>query len=319
MNYKGLKGVCERLIVSDAQVDRQVDALLEQHQKVIPVTERPSMPGDELVLDYAGYCDGVQFEGGTAENQSLVLGSGRFIPGFEEQLLGKNPGDEAEVRVTFPKPYHSEALAGREAVFKCRVKAVQQRQKYAPDDAFAREVGGFDSFKALWKALRAGLQAYADRKADEELKLRLLDQVAEGYDGEMTPALLDDAVNAELNSLRGQLSRQGLTMEAYCRFTGRTEEQLREDCVPDAKKRIARQAVLNQIIEEEGIVADEASVAEAIQRICRENNMSPEQLAPHLDETAQQAIVQDILAEKALNVLRDNAVIETVERRANEE
>ncbi len=314
LEYKGLKGVYERLAVSDSQVDRQVDALLEQNTRAIPVTDRPSREGDELLLDYAGFCDSVQFEGGTAQNQTLVLGSGTFIPGFEAQLVGTLPGDSVDVKVTFPTPYHSEALAGKEAVFKCTIHEIRLRQKYAPDDTFAREVCGFDSFEALHQALRNGLQAYLDRQADEDLKLRLLDQLAEGRDSDIDQARLDEAVEAELGSLKAQLARQGLTLEAYCRFTGKTEAQLREECVPDAKKRVARQEVLNQIIEAEGIVADEDSVAAAIQQICRENNMTLEQLTPHLDEKAEHAIVQNVLTQKALNVLRDNAIIETVER-----
>ena len=122
LHYKGLKGTYERLIVSDAQVDRQIEALIEQHPRIIPVTDRPSRLDDEVVLDYAGYCDGVQFEGGTAQDQTLVLGSGTFIPGFEAQLVGKLPGDSVDVKVTFPTPYHSEVLAGKEAVFKCKIR-----------------------------------------------------------------------------------------------------------------------------------------------------------------------------------------------------
>ncbi len=314
LNYKGLKGTYERLIVSEASVDRQMDALLAQHTKVIPVTSRASEPGDELILDYAGFCDGVQFEGGTAQNQSLVLGSGTFIPGFEEQLVGTRPGDQVDVRVTFPTPYHSEALAGRDAVFKCTVRAIQQREKYAPDDAFAREVGGFDSFEAMRDALKQGMQAYADQQADADLKLRLLDTLVEAYDGEIDDAQVDAALEAEMQSLRAQLARQGLTLEAYCRFTDKTEDQLRQDRMPDARKRVVRQQVLLGIIDAEGIEASEDDVASEIQKLCRQNNMTPEQLSARLDDAAQRAIVQNVLADKALECLRQYAEIDTVEK-----
>lgn len=314
LNYKGLKGTYERLIVSEASVDRQMDALLAQHTKVIPVTSRASEPGDELILDYAGFCDGVQFEGGTAQNQSLVLGSGTFIPGFEEQLVGTRPGDQVDVRVTFPTPYHSEALAGRDAVFKCTVRAIQQREKYAPDDAFAREVGGFDSFEAMRDALKQGMQAYADQQADADLKLRLLDTLVEAYDGKIDDAQVDDALEAEMQSLRAQLARQGLTLEAYCRFTDKTEDQLRQDRMPDARKRVVRQQVLLGIIDAESIEASEDDVASEIQKLCRQNNMTPEQLSARLDDAAQRAIVQNVLADKALECLRQYAEIDTVEK-----
>ena len=316
LNYKGLKGTYERLIISEANVDRQVEALLDQHTKVIPVTERASEPGDELVLDYAGFCDGVQFEGGTAQNQSLVLGSGTFIPGFEEQLVGVRPGDTVDVRVTFPTPYHSEALAGKDAVFKCGVKAIRQREKYSPDDAFAREIGGYDSIAAMREALKQGMQAYADRQADADLKLRLLDQLVGRYDGELDESQVNAALEAEMQSLRAQLSRQGLTLEAYCRFTDKTESQLREDRLPDARKRVIRQQILLEIIEAEGIEASEEDVAEEIRRLCRQNNMTPEELSARLDEAAQRAIVQNVLADKALDCLKACAEVDTVEKQA---
>ena len=314
LNYKGLKGTCERLIVSEAQVDRQVDALLEQHAKIIPVTGRASEPGDELVLDYAGFCDGVQFEGGTAQNQTLVLGSGAFIPGFEEQLVGTRPGDAVDVHVTFPTPYHSEALAGKAAVFKCTVREIRQREKYVPDDAFAREVGGFDSFSAMREALRQGMQAYADRQADADLKLRLLDELVARYDGDVDEAQIEAGLEAEMQSLRAQLARQGLTLEAYCRFTDKTEDQLRADRLPDARKRVIRQQVLLDIIDAEGIEASEDDVAEEIRRLCQQNNITPEQLSARLDEASQRAIVQNVLADKALERLKTYADIETVEK-----
>ena len=314
LNYKGLKGTCERLIVSETQVDRQVDALLAQHAKIIPVTGRASEPGDELVLDYAGFCDGVQFEGGTAQNQSLVLGSGAFIPGFEEQLLGTRPGDAVDVHVTFPTPYHSEALAGKAAVFKCTVREIRQREKYAPDDTFAREVGGFDSFSAMRKALRQGMQAYADRQADADLKMRLLDELVDSYDGDVDEARIEAGLEAEMQSLCAQLARQGLTLEAYCRFTDKTEDQLRADRLPDARKRVIRQQILLDIIDAEGIEASEDDVAEEIRRLCQQNNITPEQLSARLDEASQRAIVQNVLADKALERLKTYADIETVEK-----
>lgn len=315
LDYKGLKGAYERLIVSEARVDRQVDALLEQHARVIPVTQRASEPGDELVLDYAGFCNGVPFEGGAAQNQTLVLGSGTFIPGFEEQLVGTRPGDAVDVRVTFPTPYHSEALAGKEAVFKCVVREIRQREKYAPDDAFAREVGGYDSFSEMREALRQGMQAYADRQADADLKMRLLDELVARFDGDVDEAQVEAALEAEMQSLRAQLARQGLTLEAYCRFTERTEDQLKADRLPDARKRVIRQQILLDIIDAEGIEASEDDVAEALQRLCRQNNMTPEQLSARLDETSQRAIVQNVLADKALERLKACAEIETVEKR----
>ncbi len=312
LKYKGLHGRLERLIVSEAQVDQQMERLLDQHARVIPVTDRPSRMGDELLLDYAGYMDGEPFEGGSAQGQTLVLGSGAFIPGFEEQLVGKQPGDTAEVRVTFPERYHAAILAGREAVFRCVVREVRRREKHAPDDRFAREVFGLDSIAALRSRLRDSLQAYADRKADEELKARLLDQLLESYEGDIGGKALSHALDMELAALETQLIRQGLNMDAYCRFTGKTREKIREECRPDAVKSLKRQRIIAAVAEAEGIVADEDSVAAAIQQLCRDNNMTLEHLSKYLNEDARQAIVRGVVADKVLDLLRDNADIETV-------
>jgi len=195
------------------------------------------------------------------------------------------------------------------------LREIRQREKYAPDDAFAREVGGFDSFVAMREALRQGMQAYADRQADAELKLRLLDELVARYDGEVDEAQVERALEAEMQSLRAQLARQGLTLEAYCRFTDRTEDQLRADRLPDARKRVIRQQILLEIIDAEGIEASEDDVAEEIRRLCTQNNMTPEQLSARLDEASQRTIVQNVLAEKALERLKACAEIETVEKR----
>lgn len=312
IQYKGLRGTLERMIVSDSQVDRQIGQLIEQNPRIIPVTDRPSQLDDELVLDYAGYADGEQFEGGTAQNQTLTLGSGMFIPGFEDQLVGKNAGDCVDVHVTFPTRYHAPALAGKEAVFKCRIHAIRVKRKYAPDDTFAREVAGLDSFEALRQRMREGLQAYADSQAQEDLKVRLLDQLLD--DGEVDGALLNQAVDGQMQALEAQLARQGLTLDAYCQFTGKTKEQLRADCAPDARKGLLRQRVINAIAQAEHVQADEASVAEAIQEICRQNHMSVEQLSAHIDQAAQDAIVQNVITQKVLDLILTNAIVETVEK-----
>ena len=312
--YKGLRGTLERLIVSDAQVEQQLNRLLEQHVRTIPVTGRASQLDDELVLDYAGFADGVQFEGGTAERQTLVLGSGTFIPGFEEQLVGKQPGDKVDVKVTFPEQYHAPNLAGREAVFKCTVHEIRMRQKYAPDDAFAKEVFGLDSFETLERRLRESMQAYADRKADEDLKARLLDQLLDAYKGDIGGKALSKALDMEISALEAQLARQGLTLDAYCQFSGKSREQLREECRPDAVKSIKRQRIISDIAEAEGIEADEASVTAAIRQLCQDNHMTVEQLSAYLNEDAQNAIVRGVIADKVLDLLRDSAVVETVER-----
>ena len=170
------------------------------------------------------------------------------------------------------------------------------------------------TFRTSREALRQGMQAYADRQADADLKLRLLDELVARYDGDVDEAQIEAGLEAEMQSLRAQLARQGLTLEAYCRFTDKTEAQLRADRLPDARKRVIRQQVLLDIIDAEGIEASEDDVAEEIRRLCQQNNITPEQLSARLDEASQRAIVQNVLADKALERLKTYADIETVEK-----
>ena len=140
--YRGLKATLERHIITDEEIDRQLEKVRQQNPRIAHVDNRPTENGDEVVLDYAGYCDGVQFQGGTAQMQTLVLGSGMFSPGFEEQLLDKVPGEEVVVKVTFPTQYHAPELAGKEAEFHCKIHEIRVKTEYQLDDVFAKEVGG---------------------------------------------------------------------------------------------------------------------------------------------------------------------------------
>lgn len=312
LNYKGLHGVRETLRVSENMIDQQIERLLQQRMKYIPVTDRPSQLDDELVLDYAGEIGGLFFDGGTATRQSLVLGSGAFIPGFEEQLLGKNAGDEADVSVVFPEQYHAAELAGKEAIFHCKIHEIRLKRPYKADDEFAREVGGCETIAEMREQMRRALQEYVDRKADEDLKDQLLDQVCDSCDFEITDAQLQAGLDHEMQLLEAQLGRQGLNLDMYCQFMSKTREQLREEALPDARRNIQRQLVINRIAELEKIEADVNSIAEAIQEICRENSITVEQLRPHMDEKFQEALGQSVMNTKVLNFLRDNAQIEDV-------
>ena len=193
--YKGLAAQLEKHTVTGEEIDRQIQRLQEQSPRIALVTDRPTEQGDEIVLDYAGFCDGEQFAGGTAENQTLVLGSGMFIPGFEEQLLDKVPGEEVTVNVTFPTQYHSEALAGKAAQFRCKLHAIRVKTPYELDDTFAKEVGGCDTFDEMRQKMGESLQAYSDQRGEMDLQDRLLRQAADTLDMEFTEEQLQSAMD----------------------------------------------------------------------------------------------------------------------------
>lgn len=306
-NYRGLEAEYTRHIVEDEEVDRQMERLRQQGRRVVKIEDRPAQKGDELLLDYAGYCDGVQFEGGTAENQTLVLGSGTFIPGFEDQLLGSLPGSRVTVHVTFPEKYHAPALAGKEAEFRCTVHEIRETGAYELDDVFAREVGQCETLEEMREKLRESLQTYSDERGEWDLRDRLLRKAAATLDFSASEAEIEAAVDQQMETMKAQLSQQGLTLEMYCRFMDSSEEKLREDARPEAEQDLRMQAAVREIAKREGLAAEEKEIAEACAAICRQNHITMEQLRPHYDEAFEEMVIRGVLTRKAMELVRKEA------------
>ena len=224
--YRGLKGTLEHVEVTEKELDARLMQLQQQHPCVKTVTDRAAKAGDELVLDYAGYADGVQFPGGTAENQTLTLGSGAFIPGFEDQLVGSRPGDEVRVHVTFPAQYHAPELAGKDAEFVCKVHEIRESGEYGSQDEFAKAVG-CGSYEDLRAQVRENLRRYYDQRAEMELQDKLMRQAAATLDYTPSEAELHEAVEQQIQTMEAQLAQRGLRLEDYCKFAGATPESLR--------------------------------------------------------------------------------------------
>ena len=307
--YKGLQASYSRHIVTAEEVTRNLDRLRQQNPRIVEITDRPTEQGDEVVLNYAGFCDGVQFPGGTAENQTLVLGSGMFIPGFEEQLLDKVPGEEVTVKVTFPEQYHSEDLAGKEAEFKCKILSIRVKTPYELDDTFAKEVGQCQSLAEMEQKLQESLQAYADERGEMELQDRLLNEAAKTLELTVTEQMLSDAVEDQMNNLRAQLAQQGLSLEMYCQFMNTTEEALRDDVKPTAEAALRCRAAIDEIVMIEGLEPDQESITQTLVAICRQNNITMEQLKEQYDAALEQAVQNSVLTSKVMRLIRDAAII----------
>ena len=310
--YKGLTAQYKKHTVTDEEVDRNIERLIQQNPRISEVTDRPTENGDEVVLNYAGYCDGVQFPGGTAENQTLTLGSGMFIPGFEEQLLDKVPGEEVTVKVTFPTAYHAEELAGKEAEFKCKILSIRLKSSYDPDDTFAKEVGGCQTFEEMKQKIKESLQAYTDERGEMDLQDQLLSQAAETLEFTITDEMLKDGIDSQMNNLRAQLAQQGLTLEMYCQFMNLTEEQIRKDAEPSAKAAIRCRAAIDEIVMIEGLKAEEEDIAKALAVICRHNNLTMDELREQYDAALEQMVVNSVLTGKVMRLIRDAAVVTEV-------
>ena len=310
--YKGLSAEMTRHIITDEEVDRQIQRLLQQNPRVAVVTDRPTENGDEVVLDYAGFCDGVQFPGGTGENQTLVLGSGMFIPGFEEQLIDKVPGEEVIVKVTFPAEYHAEELAGKDAEFRCKIHEIRVKTPYELDDTFAKEIGNCDTLDQMRETLRKSLQAYTDERGEMDLQDRLLKMAAETLDYTCDQDALDEAVNQQMKAFEAQLSRQGLSLEMYCSFMSTTEKDILADMAPTAEAALRNQAAIDKIVELEKLEASQEEIGQAVALVARQNDMTVEQLKPYYNAEFEAAIVKSVLTGKVMALIRENATVTVV-------
>ena len=307
--YKGLTAKLERHIVTTEEIDRQMHRLQQQSPRIALVEDRPTQLGDEIVLDYAGFCDGEQFAGGTAENQTLVLGSGTFIPGFEEQLVDKVAGEKVTVNVTFPEVYHSDALAGKQAQFHCTIRQIRVKSTYELDDTFAKEVGHCETFAEMHKKLGESLQAYADERGEMDLQDQLLRQAAATLEFTPSEKQLDAAVDQQMQNLKAQLARQGLSLEMYCQFMNTDEAKLREEARPTALQQIRNDATIEEIVALENLVPTMEEITEMLVMIGRQNNLTMEQLRECYDAQLETAVMQSVLTVKVMRLIRDNAII----------
>lgn len=317
--YKGLSANFEKLTVTDHELERQLVRLQQQTPRAVPVTDRAAKLGDEVVLDYAGFVDGKQFEGGTAKEQVLTLGSGMFIPGFETQLVGAEKGADVLVTVTFPEDYRATELAGKPAEFKCHVLEIREKTPYELDDVFAKEVGGCETLAEMKEKLRQSLQAYYDDRAEMEVQDSLMRQAAATLDYTPTDKELEAGIDAQVELLKAQLGQKGLTLAAYLQFTGQTEQKLREDAKPEAINSLRIQKAADRIALLEGIAATDEDYANELAAICRQNRMTMEQLRPHINAQFEQSVRDNIRMQKAIAFVRANARVTVVDAPASKD
>ena len=307
--YRGLKGEYEKHVVSEMEVEHRLKMMAQQNPRIIPVDGRATQEGDEIVLDYAGFCDGVQFPGGTAEMQTLVLGSHTFIPGFEEQLIGHNVGDEVSVQVTFPEQYHSDELAGKAAEFRCKIRQIREKSEYQMDDVFAMEMGGVATFAEMKENYAKALQEYADNQSEMELQDNLLRAAAKTLDFMPDEAQIEAELDKHMETMHAKLAEKGLNMEMYCHFSNTTEEKVREEFRGKAVESLRIQVVISEVVKLEKMEVTDEEMEAALEVICRQNNMSIEMLKPHIDAEFTAAVTRSILMGKVMRLIRDAAEV----------
>ncbi len=305
--YKGVKIDKVETEATDEEVDKQIKLERENSAREINVTDRPVKDGDSTILDFEGFVDGVAFEGGKGENYPLTIGSGAFIPGFEEQLVGAVIGEEKEVNVTFPEDYQAENLKGKAAVFKCTIKEIKEKELPELDDEFASEVSEYDTFEEYKESIRKGITA----KKTEDAKAKREDAVIEAIIADSKMEIPEAMVTTEqrrmLDDYASRLQMQGLSMEQYMKYTGATEEMFLEQMKPQAEKRIKSRLVLKAVVKAENFDVTDEEYNKEVERLAEIYQMEVERVKELLDEKAKKEVITDLKIQKAVDFVVENA------------
>ena len=306
--YKGIEVEKQEYNVTDEMVEAEIQKEREKIASTVEVTGRAVADGDKVNLDYSGSVDGVKFDGGTAENQELTIGSGMFIPGFEEQMVGMNVGEEKDITVTFPEQYHSEELAGKEAVFHVKVNAIEETVLPEADDEFAKDVSEFDTIAELRADKRKKLEEAAELRAKNQRENELIEKACENAAVEIPEAMIERQMDHILNDIRYRLSMQGISLEDYCKYTGTSIEDMRKEMREDAAKRVKSQLVLEAIGKAEAVEAAAEEIEEKLNEYAAQFGDKAESFKTGLTDEDKLYFADQIVLDKTIALLMDNAV-----------
>jgi len=306
--YKGIEVEKQEYNVTDEMVEAEIQKEREKIASTVEVTGRAVADGDKVNLDYSGSVDGVKFDGGTAENQELTIGSGMFIPGFEEQMVGMNVGEEKDITVTFPEQYHSEELAGKEAVFHVKVNAIEETVLPEADDEFAKDVSEFDTIAELRADKRKKLEEAAELRAKNQRENELIEKACENAAVVIPEAMIERQMDHILNDIRYRLSMQGISLEDYCKYTGNSIEDMRKEMREDAAKRVKSQLVLEAIGKAEAVEAAAEEIEEKLNEYAAQFGDKAESFKTGLTDEDKLYFADQIVLDKTIALLMDNAV-----------
>lgn len=307
-NYKGLEVEKSNAEVTEEEIIAELDKVREQNSRTVAVTDRAVADGDIATIDFEGFVDGVAFEGGKGTDHALTIGSHSFIDTFEEQLVGKNIGEEVDVNVTFPAEYHAAELAGKPALFKVTVKDVKVKELPELDDEFAKDVSEFDSLDEYKADIKATILEKKEKDVAREKEDKLVDKVIENSTMEIPDAMIDTQVRQMMDDFAQRIQMQGLTVEQYFQFTGMNANQLMEQMKPQAVKRIQSRLVLEAIVKAENIAVSDEDVEKEIEQMASSYKMEVEKLKELISEREKEQIVMDMAVQKAVDFLVQTAV-----------
>ncbi len=301
--YKGIEVGKAAAEVTDEDVENELKKIQNQNARILTVEDRPVADGDETIIDFEGFVDGRTFDGGKAEDYSLVIGSHSFIDTFEEQLIGKNIGEECEVNVTFPSEYHAKELAGTPAVFKVTVKEIKEKELPELNDEFAEEVSDFDTLDEYKGDIRAKLLETRQKQAATENENRVVEKVVEGASMDIPEAMVDMQVQNMINDYARRMQGQGMSFDQYMKYTGMTVEQLKAQTRPQAEKTIRTRLVLEAVVKAENIEVSDEKLEEEIRNMANSYKMEPDQVRSYMGERGIEQMKEDMAVQEAVDFL----------------
>ena len=305
--YKGVEVEKADAAVTAEDVEAELKRVQEQNARLLTVEDRPVADGDQTVIDFEGFVDGKGFEGGKAEDYPLTIGSHSFIDTFEEQLIGKNIGEECEVNVTFPTEYHAAELAGKPAMFKVTVKEIKVKELPALDDEFASEVSEFDTLDEYKQDIEKKLQERKEKAAASQNEDRVVAKVVENASMEIPEKMIDAQVDNMLRETAQRMQSQGLSMDLYMKYTGMTADQMKDQMRPEAVKRIQTRLVLEAVVKAENIETSEEKLDEEIAKMAEAYKMEADKLKSYMTDSDKDQMKQDLAVQAAVDLLVSEA------------
>ena len=316
-DYRGVEVPKSEIAVTDEEVDAEVKKEQDKNARTVAVEDRAAANGDITTIDFEGFVDGVAFDGGKGTDYALTLGSGTFIPGFEDQLVGANTGDHVEVKVTFPEEYQAKELAGKEAVFQCDVKKIETKEVPELDDEFAKDVSEFDTLAEYKEDVKKKLTEKKEKEARTAKENAAVDKAIENAQMDIPELMTKTECRQMMDDFSRRMQQQGLSMEQYFQFTGQSMDKMMEDMKPQALKRIQTRLVLEKVAEAENIQPSEEEITEEIQKMADAYKMEADKIREAIGESGLEQMKKDMAVQKAVTVIADAAV--EVEKAADAE
>lgn len=313
--YKGIKVDKIEYIPTEEDINNELSRMQEQNARIVTVEDRAVETGDIVTIDYEGFIDGEAFAGGADKNHDLTIGSGQFIPGFEDQLIGKECGADCEINVSFPEEYHAEELKGKPAVFKVKIHAIKKKELPSLDDEFAKDVSEFDTFEALKDDIKAQLTKSGETRAKRETEDKIMEIISENTEIDIPRAMIDTQIDKMMDDFRYRLSSQGLTLEQYVSYTGMKLEDMRAQYEENALRAVKGSLILEKISEKEDIKASDAEIEEELQKMADAYKMEVEKIKKIMGENLD-GLSADIVTNKTLSFLVENAEIKKPRKKA---